>query len=239
MITCPICKKKNHHLALVCEFCGCFLQQKIDNLNLFEMMWKVVESPRRAFRTIAMARHKNYVIVLSSLAGVGFAFTLFWFLNVGEVLTDLISLVAYGVFFGICLGPIFILFFSIFVKLVTLFNRTKVHFKNIYSVSSYALMPIVITVFSLLPIELLTFGVYMFSRNPSAYTLKPFSYVTILGLDGLCALWTIILFVTGMKVLLDSGWRKAILVSLCSLLVFFGLIAGVILTILSKIPIRV
>lgn len=239
MITCPICRKTNHHLAPICEFCGCFLQQKIDNLNLFEMMWRVVESPQQAFRTIALARHKNYMIVLSSVAGVGLAFTLFWFLNVGDVLTDLISLVAYGVFFGLFLGPIFVLFFSIFVKLVTLFNRTKVQFKNIYSVSSYALMPVVVTVFSLLPIELLTFGVYMFSRNPSPYTLKAFSYVTILGLDGLCALWTVILFVTGMKVLLDSGWTKAILVSLCSLLVFSGAIAGVIMTILSRIPIRV
>lgn len=238
MITCPVCQKANHHLAPICEFCGCFLQQKIDNLNLFEMMWRMVESPRRAFQTIARARHKNYMIVLSSLAGVGFAFTLFWFLNVGDILTDLISLVAYGVSFGLFLGPIFILFFSIFVKLVTLFNRTKVRFRNIYSVSSYALMPVVATVFSLLPIELLTFGVYMFSRNPSPYTLKPFSYVIILGLDGLCALWTVILFVMGMRVLLDSGWRKAILVALCSLLAYFGLITGVMLTILSRIPIR-
>ncbi len=238
MITCPICQKANHHLAPICEFCGCFLQQKIDNLNLFEMMWRVVESPRRAFQIIAMARHKNYAIVLSSLAGVGFAFTLFWFLNIGDVVTDLISLVAYGVFFGLFLGPISIFLFSIFVKLVTMFNRTKVHFKNIYSVASYALMPVVVTVFSILPIELLTYGVYMFSRNPSPYTLKPFSYVTILGLDGLCALWTVILFVTAMKVLLDSGWRKAILVSSCSLLAFSGIITGLILTFLSRIPIR-
>ena len=225
MIVCPVCNSSNHHLAVVCTSCGSFLQRKVDNLDLFETSWTVLESPRRGFRSIAIAHHKNYVFALSSLAGIGFAFTYFWLVKAGDVMTDLIGLLAAGISSGIIVGPFIVLLFSLILKVLTIFGRTKVGYRNLYAVSSYSLLPVVISVFTLLPVELLTFGTFMFSRNPSPYLLKPVSYIVILSLDGMCALWTIVLLATGMKVLLDSGWKRAWAVAFISLLIFFGLLA--------------
>ena len=223
MIICKVCRIPNHHLSTICVSCGSYLQQKIDNIDLFQTLWNVIESPRRGFRMVALAAHKNYCIFISSVAGVGFAFTLFWYIHVGDVVPELIPLLIMGVLFGMILGPVTVVIFALLLKAVSAIAGMKTRFRNIYAVTSYALVPVLLSVFLILPIELLTFGSFMFSSNPSPYLLRPFSYVMIIGFDGLCALWTVILLAIALKVLTEESWGRVLAVTAAAVALFAGL----------------
>ena len=239
MIACPVCSTINHHLAITCSSCGSYVQHKVDNLNLFETMWKVIESPRKGFHEIAISRYKNYAIFLSAVAGIGFTFTIFWFLKIGEAIPELIKLLSMGIGLGPFVGIIWMLVFALIVKTISSIARSRISFRNIFAISAYALVPILLTIFSILPIEILTFGSFMFMRTPSPYSLKPFSYGAVMTIDGLCGLWAIILFMIGIKVLTEEKWVKVTFISLISLLVFLALNAVLITFIASKLIIQV
>ena len=229
MIACPLCKVMNHHLATICASCGGFVQQKVDNLDLFQMCWRVLDSPQRAMKTVALARNKNYALVLSAFAGIGAMFALFWMFNVGEIADSFINIIAAGLATGPVAGIVFAGVLTSLIMFVSNLYHAKGSFRNIFAVLAYALTPINLSVMVVLPFELLTFGVYLFTKTPSAFALNPTPYVILLALDGLCVLWSVLLLMIGLKVLFASTLWKAIVISLASLIVFVGII-GIILS---------
>ncbi len=206
MIQCPVCNTFNHHLSVVCKKCGGYLQNKIENLDLFSTIWNVVERPSQAFHKIAIATHKNYTYILSGIAGIGCTFFIFWVINAGDYTNSLLNFLTVGIFIGPLLGIITVIFFCIILIIFTHLLRVRVSFRNAQAVIAYALVPIVISVFIILPIEIMTFGLFFFSNNPSPYIIKPFSYIVLLCLDGLFSMWTLFLFWKSMKILTNKGW---------------------------------
>jgi uncharacterized protein (DUF486 family) len=77
---------------------------------------------------------------------------------------------------------------------------------------AYSLTPIALTLFVILPIELLTFGMYMFTGNPHPYSIKPVSYVIMVGFDSFVALWSVILAVLATRIGHQMSTQKSILV---------------------------
>jgi hypothetical protein len=223
MITCTVCGVANHHLSISCSSCGSYLQRRIDNLDLFDTVWKVIESPKKAFHEIAIAQHKNYGIVLSGFAGIGFLFTIFWLLKVGETNAQLFSILVAGTLTGPFVGWIIILLSSALTTVVIRIRGEKARFRNVFAVCAYALIPIVISVGTILPLEIMTYGRYLFTASPSPYLLHPTSWILICGLDTLCGAWTLILYFKGIKALLDVKWLKVIDIGVISLAVFAGI----------------
>lgn len=222
MITCPVCNSENNHLAVICRSCGGFLQSKIDNLDLFTTVWKIVESPKAAFHRIAIASHKNYSLLLGGLMGVGLAFALMWLLKVGNANISLLNLLIAGFLLGPILGIVALLLLAGVQKTVAWMLKLQTKYKNAMAVASYATVPIVFSVIFILPIEILTFGKFFFSTNPSPFLIKPVSYVLVLVLDGLCIGWTLILYYVGVKVLYNLNTLNALFVSSLTLAIFFA-----------------
>ncbi len=229
----------NEDLAVLCSSCGSFVQQKVDNINLFEMIWKVIETPRKAFHSIALARNKNYIIFLSCIGGIGFAFTLFWLVKIGEIVSELINLLVFGFTIGPIIGIIVVASYSFLVKLIYAVRKKTMSFRNIFAIVSYSLIPMILTVLFILPIEILSFGVFMFTKSPSAYSLKPFSYITIITIDGLCGLWTIMLLTVGLKTLSSERWFTTIVITLLSVIIFGSLILRIVSYVVPKISLMV
>jgi len=220
MIVCPVCQTMNHHLSVTCSSCGGFIQNKIENIDLFETIWKIIESPRQAFRTILLAKHKNYTIFLSGFAGIGFLFTLFWLFHIGEVTNQLFYIIVAGILFGPPIGIFIATVFSLILAIVLRSYRVSFSFKNAFAIVSYSLIPIVFTVILVLPIELLTFGRFTFTASPTPLTLKPLSAVLLFALDTVCTLWSFTLAIIGIKILGDIGWSKATVILLISIILF-------------------
>ncbi|MBI5476275.1 MAG: YIP1 family protein [Ignavibacteriales bacterium] len=227
MLECSVCKTQNHHLAINCSSCGGYLQQKIETLDLFETAWMVVEHPSKAFHKIAISTHKNYILFLSALAGIGFLFSAFWFYKIGDLIFSLLRFLGIGISAGIIFGEVIIFLLSIAVWLFLKAERKGVKFRQVFAVTAYSSIPIIISAIIILPIEILTFGTHFFGTNPSPYLLKPLSYVVLLVIDGLFGLWSLILFLIAIKQLRGIGWLRSAMIEFISIVVVLLLIHNI------------
>lgn len=226
MIICPVCQHTNSHLAVTCTDCGGFLQTKVDNLDLFTTAWKVVESPRRTFHRIAIASHKNYVFILSALLGIGEAFLLMWLIHIGNSNLHLLEILAVGFLVGPPLGIATVLAIAFVQTLLASILGLRAKFFQGVGIISYAAIPIVLSVILILPIELLTFGKYFFSSNPTPMLLKPASYVLLLSLDAAFIMYSITLYIAGIRSLYDIGIGRALAITCGTLAVVLALTAA-------------
>lgn len=233
MIACPICQTQNHHLAVACISCGSFLQTKVETLDLFSTVWHLIESPQKAFHGIAMASHKNYIFVLSALSGIAFIFTLFWIVEIGNTGVPLPNILAAGLILGPLLGIINVLLLALLQKLISVFFGVRAKYKNVFAIIAYACVPIIFSALFVLPIEVLTYGKFLFSTNPSPWTLKPVSYILLVGLDGVCLFWSLMLYSLGVKVLYNVSLLKAIIIAHSTVIVFSAIVCLVFLGISS------
>lgn len=206
MITCSVCGKQNDPLAVLCVSCRSFLQSKVDNLNLFETVWQLIENPGAAFKRIILARHKNYVVLLSSLMGVSMTFSVCWLMNLGSQFENLLILVGIAVLVGIPLGLVFVTLLSVVVTAGVRLLRGRAALRNCRAVLAYASMPMVLSLVAVLPLEIAIFGIDFFGVNPPPLVINPLAYIGLLGFDALATLWSVLLLHKGVSVM--SGFRK-------------------------------
>ena len=221
MIMCSVCHSENDQYASICKKCGGFLQNRIPNLDLFDVLWKIIETPRNAFRLIMRAEHKNYALFLYSLSGIAVTFAGFWHFKLGNrfdnILLIILPAILLGIFIGIALCPIASLLHWGLSKML----GNKSSFRNSLGITSYSLLPVVLSLLFVLPIELLTFGMYFFTFNPPPITIKPISYVLLIGLDIALTVWAWVLLIIGTAVGGQISFWKSILISA----LVYGLIA--------------
>lgn len=220
MIPCPVCRVENDEFATSCRSCKAFLQNRVPNLDLFETAWKILESPKKTFQRIAIAEHKNYSLALFAMLGVSLSFTLFWYLRLGDRFDTLLDLVPIALGSGLVLGLLSSVVLSGFYYGFAILLGGKSSFKNSLAILAYAATPVVLSLFFVLPIELLTFGMYLFTWNPHPYTIKPFSYVALVGFDGIMGLWSVLLAILGTVVGHHVGLIKALVIVLVTLGVY-------------------
>jgi hypothetical protein len=222
MIKCTVCLAENDDFATTCVSCKAFLQDRVPNLNLFETSWQVIESPTKAFRKIALAEHKNYVLFLFSLLGVSLAFTAIWYFRLGTRFESLLDLIPSAVGSGIVSGLVIAIVVTGVYHLLAKSLGGLTGFRGSLGVLGYAMTPVAFSLILILPIELLTFGMFLFTGNPHPYDIKPFSYVLLIGFDALIALWTLCLAVIATKV----GHQISLLKSIVAVGITLGLFLG-------------
>jgi hypothetical protein len=211
MIQCPNCGVENGDLVIVCLRCGSFLQARVPTLDLFDTIWQMIEAPRKAMRKIALAVHKNYAIFLSSFYGIGLAFFLLWVLNLGEVFDNLLYLLFTAILIGPALGIVHIFLTSFIGVPIGRLLGARMRFSNLLGVAAYATVPVNLSIVFVLPIELMTFGLFMFAQNPSPFVIKPVPYIVFMVLDGLAILWSLGLFVMGIRTISNLRFLRAAL----------------------------
>jgi hypothetical protein len=97
------------------------------------------------------------------------------------------------------------------------------------------MIPAILSAVFILPIEFLTFGIYFFTSNPSPYTIKPASYILLLCLDGLFALWSIVLLFIGIKVLLNVKWLYVFLFIIVVFIIIGVVVAALLYQVTSSV----
>ncbi len=225
MIACTVCGTHNEEFAVICVSCKSFLQMKVDNLNLFETLWGLMETPRAAFRRIALARHKNYVMLLSSLLGMAIVYSVIWFKSLGARVPDFALLVGAGLVLGPFAGVLFTFLFSLIVLVVGRLLGGSGSYRNVRAATVYASVPIVYSLVLVFPIEIAVFGPYFFSDNPPPLVINPVAYIVLLGFDVAAIVWSLVLLIEGTVVVNGLSRGKAavltaIMLSLTSLAVY-------------------
>jgi hypothetical protein len=210
MILCSVCQIENDKYATLCKKCGGFLQNRVPNLDLFDTIWKIIENPREAFHIIMLAEHKNYALLLYAFYGISIVFSGFWYFRIGDQFENVLFLVFWALLIGVS---------SIHWMLSKLLGG-KALFRTSMGITSYALAPITISLLILLPIELMTFGMYLFTFNPHPIALKPVSYIVLIGLNVVMLLWAFMLLIIGTNV----GNQISLWKSFLSVAILYGLI---------------
>lgn len=196
VLVCNNCHTENPFYHLICTKCSAFLRTKIPNIDLWDTLWKLLESPVKTGEYIIQADHKNFVSTVLVLAGIkiGIAFL---------IISNALSLSKYEIenyFQFILLGAVvFIVSLVVASFLITILNNLlglKNRFKDNLALYSYSFLPIVLTLIILTPIQLAIYGTYWFTFNPSPLFFKPLTTYVMLFLEGLFFLWSLFLLVT-------------------------------------------
>ncbi len=224
MIRCSVCLAENDDFAITCKKCKAFLQNRVPNLDLFETAWRILESPRATFQQIVLADHKNYSLFLFSLFGISLSFTAFWYFKLGSRYDTLLDLVPWAIVVGIALGVVSAIILTLAYHLVAKLLGGAAAVRDSLALLAYSLTPIAVSLFIVLPIELLTFGMYLFTSNPHPYTIKPVSYVILVGFDVIVSLWSLGLAILATKVGHRISTAKSLVVTVAALALFGAVI---------------
>lgn len=200
MLLCPVCGKENDDLAVVCVSCKGYLQAKVDTLDLFHTSWALVESPKATMHRIAIARHKNYALMLTVLFGIAFAVTILWLGNFGRLLGGLGPVMLVAIIGGPVLGVVSVLLMSIILRTTSGILGGHSSMRETWAVVAYATVPIVWSLVLVFPVEIAVFGGYFFDSNPSPLVINPVAYLGLLALDCIATLWSWILLIYAVRV---------------------------------------
>ena len=197
MITCSVCGQENDDLRTLCSSCKSFIQGRVDVLNLFETIWGIIESPQDTFRRIVLAKHKNYALLLSSLAGITLVFYVAWYKNVGDRLQSLLPVIGAAILLGPMVGIVFVLGLAFIVRLVSKRLGGNPNLRNLFAALAYGSVPLAFSLVFLIPIEIAVFGSDFFGTNPPPMTIRPIEYTVLLALKALSGLWMMFLLIHG------------------------------------------
>lgn len=223
MITCSVCNTTNHHLNIICKQCGAYIQIKIENIDLFQTLWLLIEHPSKAFKQIAISKHKNYIIFLTSLFGMSFLFLLFEYINIGRFIGRGILIATLGIGGGIFLGFILISLLTLLTLAISkLLKSPTTKYWNLFSVIAYSTVPIVYIFVFLLPIKLLTFGVILYTSNPSPILVNASVHYIVLFLEVLLFVWFAYLFTIACSIVFEFKYLKSFTIT-SAILITFGI----------------
>ena len=227
MIICSVCQTENDQYSTICKKCGGFLQNRVPNLDLFDVLWKIIENPRSAFRLIMRSDHKNYALLLYTLSGIAITFTGFSYFKLGERIDNILMIIFMAILIGI---PVGIALCPIATSLhwgLSNILGNKISFRTSLGITSYSLAPIILSLLFVLPIELMTFGMFLFTSNPPPFTIKPLLFLVLAGFDIALGLWAWILLIIGTHVGNQvSIWKSICISSLVYGIILLGLVAG-------------
>ena len=192
-IVCNNCKTENPFYKLICENCKSYIRDRVYNIDLGNVIARLIDSPTTGFRTIIFSEHKNFLVFLILLSTIKFEIdSIFISLFFKK---DIITLSNFAVGY---LGLVLLLaaVFLLFSYLVTILNKRigyESRVKDNYSIYFYSFLPHIFALIILFPLELVMFGEYLFSINPSPFALKEFIAYTLLILEVLIILWSLFL----------------------------------------------
>lgn len=197
VITCKSCNTENPYYEVICSNCYSFLRARIFNLDLWKTIEELIETPVNAFRRIIQSEHKNFISLIFIFAVFKlFISSIFISLAIFKNEQALNFFITRFLFFA---GGMLILFIILSLLLLLVIKRggIKTRFKDLFAVLTYSLMPYSFAAIILFPIELIIFGQYLFSVNPSPFVIKSFFAWVLVSLEFLLILWSVFLTITG------------------------------------------
>ncbi len=196
-VMCPNCGNENPPYKLTCINCKTHLREKIYNLDLWKMIGMLIESPVKAFKLIILSEHKNFIFLILALFSIKFFIDarILSVMYTGNGALKINLVPALLITFGAAILIVFV--FSLIFSVINLSLGLKTRVKDDYAIFSYSQIPYSAGLIILFPIEIIIFGEFLFSDNPSPFIIKPDLAYTLAGFEGLIILWGIYLSISG------------------------------------------
>jgi hypothetical protein len=200
VIVCKNCKSENPFYTLICHSCKSYLRERIYNIDLWKTLAQLIENPSYAFRSIIFSEHKNFLmLIILLISGKLFIDGMFF---------SMVSLKDYSSFSNVFFNYIIIAVSISFLISVFAFALIKAikkigivtRFADNFSIIAYSFIPHAFGFILLFPTELILFGSYLFSTDPSPFIIKETLAYVMLGFEMLVVIWSIFLTFIGLKI---------------------------------------
>jgi len=192
-VTCPNCNTENPFYNSVCFNCRIYLRDRVYNLDLWSTISSIIESPSKAFKTIILSEHKNFIFFI--LLFIGFKYVInarfVSMLSLGEFQSTIGLQYSYLIVLGVTL--IYSILFSFLYSLSGKAYKIYLRFKDTFALIIYSQIPYLFGLIILFALELVIFGDYLFSKNPTPFTIKSTLSYLFLALEIAIVLWSFFL----------------------------------------------
>lgn len=175
IFNCNKCGSQNELFRFICKKCGHTFHNKIANIEFTSALTKLIESPRSGFEEIIQAENKNFIWIVFSIFSIKLLINIHLLFPV-EVYGNIFNLFQQMVLS--LLVAVFLAFtFAIVIKKVTA-KKVEIRIRDLLAVISYSQFPLLFGLIILFPLEIVLFGEFLFSRNPSPFFVRPtFAYL--------------------------------------------------------------
>lgn len=193
---CNNCGNENPFYQLNCVQCNSFLRSRVVNIDLWDMIGKLLYSPVKTAENIIQAEHKNFVTICLICAAFKFTLNSIIVTNAFHLVEDHPASFSKGIIHG---GLSLIILLLVSSYLITILNNkigVKNRFKDNFSLYVFAFIPQILILFILTPIEYALFGEYWFTFNPSPFIIKPGTSLILFIIEIMMLIWSGILFIT-------------------------------------------
>lgn len=192
-VICKNCSNENPLYTHICLNCKQFLRDKVSNVDIWETIGNIIESPSKAFQKIIYAEHKNFIVFLTLILAlrllilsrfVSLPFSEFNKSVLPIIPLYIVNLVAFTILILLIAGGT-----SYILK--RLDYKTRI--RDLFSLSVFSQLPNIFAVIILFPIELIVFGNYLFSNNPYPFQVKSTVSYILIGFEIGMIVWSIVL----------------------------------------------
>jgi hypothetical protein len=220
-IVCKNCNTQNPHYQHICISCKSYLRERVVNIDLWNTIGTLVESPAKGFKQVIFSEHKNFIFLIIILASLKLLLDSI-FIGVAAGVYDPLS--GFFIKYIIMLAALscFIYLFSVILNIINKRAGYASRVKDYFAIFAYSFFPHVAGLITVFIIELVIFGGYLFSKNPSPFDLKEFLAYTLLVFEFLIIGWG--MFLSFMAAFTQT--RRIIYSLFVSLLFYLFLFSG-------------
>ena len=170
-INCGNCCESNAYFKLNCTKCNAIIRNKVVNIDLWSILWKLVETPKLAFTQIVQAENKNFVISLLFLIGFKLFLQTFFLSSAFSLNAGFNNHVALNALISLGYFLIIIFLFSFIVFRIIKGMGIEGRYRDYYSILIYALVPFLFSLLLITPVEYALFGKHWFISNPAPFAI--------------------------------------------------------------------
>lgn len=223
IIVCNNCHEENPFYEKTCWKCHSYLRDKVYNIDLWKAISRITESPREAFKAIILSEHKNFIVPVIIFAAIKFLLDSFFLSFIDKSLTSEYKNIFIGFLVVLGLTTLILAAFSFLLKVFTASTEAKTRFKDNLAILTYSFIPHTIGLCILFPIEVVVFGSYLFSVNPSPFIIKETLAYVMAGFEILLVLWGLFLAIIAVFVQTRSTMFSVIFGIVFYIAIFYSL----------------
>lgn len=223
IIACNNCHEENPFYAKTCWKCHGYLRDKVYNIDLWKTIGRLTESPREAFKSIVLSDHKNFMVAVVLFAAIKFFIDALFLTMLGKGTSGTNIGIFAGFLIALAITLAVLAIFSLLLRIITAGTEAKTRFRDNIAILSYSLMPHAIGLYVLLPIEVVLFGGYLFSVNPSPFVIKETLAYIMAAFEAIILLWSLFLSVIAVFVQTRNMAFSFVFGLLLNLAIFYSL----------------
>jgi len=193
LIKCKNCSTENNYYELNCVQCGSLIRARVVNIDLWHIIWLVIDSPKKAFQTIIHAEHKNFISLLGILVSIKIYFDVQFSSNFIFSETPVLENLLLYLVVSIPLFIILTILLSLLIKFLNSRLNIKTRFKDNLAIYIYSFLPILAGLIFLLPVEYALFGNHWLTFDPSPFIIRSSAAWIMVALEIALHLWSIVL----------------------------------------------